>query len=163
MGVRELIQRWDIASGLHLTGVEARQLLQEAGIRVVEQDEVMRPGVELRIVVEQDPMFGPVIAFSYGRMAMEVWEDVAYRILPITEKDAHLMVREPKGQRLLQGYGVLDAPNASLIETTLLKLSEMVGQAPEVVGIELDPIFAYSDDLVVQNASIELRSEKVPS
>ena len=86
MSIRELIQSWDIVSGLQLIGMDAKQLLQEMGIRMVGRDEVIRPGVELRFAVEQDPMFGPVIAFSYGRMAMEVWEDVTYRILPIKNK-----------------------------------------------------------------------------
>ena len=69
------------------------------------------------------------------------------------------MIREPKGHRLLQGYGALEAPNAALIEQTLLKVSELAQNVPELHELELDPVYAYRDSVAVLDARVELRRQ----
>lgn len=137
----------------------ARRWDPSAVIEGVTVQRVMRPAVELRIAVEQHPLFGPVVSFSYGRMALEVWEDVSYRAIPLVAKDARLIIREPKGKRLLQGFGALEAPDASLIEQTLLKVSELVANVPELHELELAPVYAYRDSVAVVDARVELRPQ----
>ena len=232
MSVADLIRKWNVQSTLHLTEVQSKELLQEAGIRVAEVvpvhsaeeavaiskhiglpvvlkvvsrdridsqpahrisrelaseaevqhafeefqykiqnsptdalvdgvavQQAILPGVELRVTVEQDTLFGPVLSFSFGHMAAEVLEDVTYRVMPITQKDARLMVREPKAHRLLQGYRALEAPDVSHIEQMLLKLSDLVEHTPEVWVVELEPVYAYRNDLVVADARVELRGK----
>ena len=135
----------------------ARRWDPSATIDGITVQRVMRPAVELRMVVEQHPLFGSVVSFSYGRMALDVWEDASYRAIPLIAKDARLMIREPKGHRLLQGYGALEAPDTSLIEQTLLKVSELVTNVPELHELELDPVYAYRDSIAVVDARVELR------
>lgn len=121
----------------------------------------MRQGVELRMAVEQDPLFGPVVSFGFGRMGVEIWGDVSYRVVPLSEKDARFMVGELKGQRLLEGYGGLEPPDVSRIVETLLRLSDLVEHTPEVWEVELDPVYAYADGLVVLDARAELRAQQL--
>ena len=137
----------------------ARRWDPSASIEGVTVQRVMRPGVELRIVLEQHPLFGATGSFGYGRMAVEVWEDVSYRIVPLTAKDARLMIREPKGCRLLQGYGALEVPDVSLIEQALVKVSELALDVPEIQVMELDPVYAYRDGLVILDARVELQRQ----
>lgn len=134
-----------------------RELVAETEVEGVSVKRAPRPGVELMVAVEQDPLFGPVLAFGFGKMAVDVWEDVAYRIVPLYEKDARLMIREPKAQRLLQGYGNLEAPQASLVEEMLLRASRLVEDNPEIWRLELSPAYAYRDQVVVMDATVELR------
>ncbi len=230
MSVRDLIQQWDVVSGSSLNGVEANQLLREAGIHVTDAiaarspDEaaaaardlgfpfhlsplsrerfpaqadgvtqvatseadvqhayqavlnasrawnpgaavdgvllkcIPRPGVEMTVAVEQDVLFGPVLSFGFGRMAMDIWDDVAYRIVPITDKDARLIIKEPKASTLLQGYGALEAPKVALVERLLLQVSDLVESTPEILEMELDPVYSYRDEIVVAGARIALRN-----
>ena len=137
----------------------ARRWDPSAAIEGVTVQRVMRPGVELRILLEQHPLFGATVSFGYGRMAMEIWEDVSYRIVPLTAKDARLMIREPKGCRLLQGYGALEVPDVSLIEQALMKVSELALDVPEIQVMELDPVYAYRDSLVILDARVELQHQ----
>ncbi len=139
-----------------LSSAASRQ--PDTSIEAVSLQRAVRRGVELRMAVERDPLFGPVVSFGFGRMGVEVWEDVSYRVVPLSEKDARLMVGELKGRRLLEGYGGLEPPDVSRMADTLLKLSDLVEHTPEVWEVELDPVYAYADGLVVLDARVELRS-----
>ena len=154
MSVADLIDQWSKVDRTSLDSGQVNQLLAEAGLNMGE------PGthaVELRIAVEQDILFGHIIAFSFGRMALDIWGDVAYRIVPLTEKDARLIVREPSAADvLLQGYELLDVPDICSIQDLILKLSDIVYQNPRIREIELHPVYASSDGIVVKCASVEL-------
>ena len=147
-------------SGPALTSQEdvksAYQAMSRNGDGVAVQRAV-RPGVELSISIQQDILFERVLAMGYGKLAVEVLEDVAYRIVPLTEKDARLMVREPKGSRLLDGFGPLEPPDVVAIQDLLMKLSRFAAETPQVLAVALDPIYAYGDGLAVLDARITLR------
>ena len=127
-----------------------------AGVAV---QRAVTPGVELAIAIRQDPLFGRVLALGYGKLAVDVWEDVAYRIVPLTEKDARLMLREPKGSRLLDGYGPLEPPDVEAIQTLLLNLSRFAEETPQLQELALDPVYAYADGLAVLDARITLSGQ----
>jgi acyl-CoA synthetase (NDP forming) len=147
-------------SGPALTSQEdvksAYQAMSKNGDGVAVQKAV-RPGVELSISIQQDILFERVLAMGYGKLAVEVLEDVAYRIVPLTEKDARLMVREPKGSRLLDGFGPLEPPDIVAIQDLLMKLSRFAAETPQVLALALDPVYAYGDGLAVLDARITLR------
>ncbi len=117
---------------------------------------VSRPGVEMTVAVERDDLFGPVLSFGFGRMALDIWDDVAYRLVPLTDKDARLIIQEPKASTLLQGYGSLEAPKVALVERLLLQVSDLVESTPEVWEMELDPVYSYRDEIIVAGARVVL-------
>ena len=150
------VAEWAAAGVEDLDAEQTASLLSELDVAV---DPGAAAGVELRVALEQDSMFGPVVAFSFGRMAMDIWDDVTYRVVPLTPKDARVMVGEPRAAgRLLQGYRSLAAPDASRIEQLILKLSQMSEAHPEVAEIELEPLMAYPDRLVARGASVRLEA-----
>ena len=61
-------------------------------------------GTETLIGLTQDPMFGPLVAFGLGGTQVELFRDVAFRIAPLTDRDADEMIRSVRGFPLLQGY-----------------------------------------------------------
>ncbi|MEL7060147.1 MAG: GNAT family N-acetyltransferase, partial [Acidobacteriota bacterium] len=61
-------------------------------------------GVEVMLGVEQDPLFGPLLAFGLGGIHVEILRDVTFRVAPLSDRDAHEMVRALRGRRLLEGY-----------------------------------------------------------
>ena len=60
----------------------------------------MLRGVELITGVVSDPLFGPVVMFGSGGTAVELFGDRVLRILPLTDQDAHEMVRSIRGAPL---------------------------------------------------------------
>src|SRR3546814_17414884 len=65
----------------------------------------------------RDPQFGPMIMVGLGGIFVEVLKDVAFRICPITEADAHAMLGELKGGALIDGVrGPAPADTAALVD-----------------------------------------------
>jgi acetate---CoA ligase (ADP-forming) len=99
-------------------------------------------GVELMIGVSQDPLFGPLIGFGLGGIHVEILKDIAFRVTPITDRDAAEMVRSIKGYRLLQGYRGHPAADIDAIEDLLLRIARLVEEVPEIAELDLNPVIA---------------------
>ena len=76
----------------------------QAAINGVSVQEMVGEGVEVIVGVSCDPQLGPVLLFGTGGVMVEVYNDVALRRCPITRTEAHAMIAEVKGARLLQGF-----------------------------------------------------------
>ena len=90
---------------------------------------------------------------------VEILKDVAFRIVPLTKRDARSMIREIKGFPVLEGYRGQEPADIEKLEDTLLKLSEFVQQHDEIKEIDLNPIFAYKDGLTAVDARIILEEQ----
>ncbi|NGZ10824.1 MAG: GNAT family N-acetyltransferase [Nitrospira sp. LK70] len=99
-------------------------------------------GVEVMIGVTDDPLFGPLIAFGLGGIHVEILGDVQFRITPLTDRDAAEMIRGIKGYGLLTGYRGHPPADLEALEETLLRVSRLVEEIPEIRELDLNPIFA---------------------
>ncbi len=127
-----------------------------AEIQGVSVQAMARPGIELVMGMSKDPQFGPVLMFGLGGVLVEVLKDVAFRIAPLTTRDAADMIREIKGFPVLNGYRGQDAIDIAAVEENLLKLSGFVDERPLIKELDLNPVFAYSESLTVVDARIVL-------
>jgi len=98
--------------------------------------------VELMAGVTADPLFGPLVAFGLGGIHVEILKDVCFRITPLTDRDAHEMVRSIRGYRLLEGYRGHPPADIPATEELLLRLSRLVEEVPEISELDLNPVFA---------------------
>jgi len=103
---------------------------------------MLEGAVEIMIGVHHDPVFGPLIAFGLGGIHVEILRDVAFRVAPLSDRDAAAMVREIRGFRLLEGYRGHAAADIPALEEALLRVSRLVEAVPAIREIDLNPIFA---------------------
>ena len=142
---------------------EIRQSAERAGgagaVDGVLVQPMVRGGVEVMAGVTQDPLFGPMVAFGLGGIHVEVLADVSFRVAPLTDRDASEMVRGIRGFRLLEGYRGHPPADLGALEQTLLRLSRLAEDVPEVAEIDLNPIFAFPPDrgCLVADARIRVR------
>lgn len=132
----------------------------KATIDGVSVQKMARAGVEVIMGMSKDAQFGPVLMFGLGGVFVEVLKDVAFRIVPLVQRDASQMIREIKGYPLLEGYRGQEPANITVLEDMLLKLSEFVDKTPEIKELDLNPILAYSDSAVAVDARVILESEE---
>lgn len=121
-------------------------------------EETARRGHELVIGGYQDDTFGPVIMFGLGGVFVEVLQDVAFRICPITEIDAKEMIEELRGAALLKGArGGVSVPDSVLIDT-LLAIGGAKGLLVELADLikelDINPILASECDVTALDARI---------
>jgi acetyl coenzyme A synthetase (ADP forming)-like protein len=116
---------------------EKRLRDQMSGVTV---QAMMREGVEIIMGMTRDPSFGPLIMFGLGGVTVELLKDVAFRVQPLTDRDAREMVRSVRGFPLLEGYRGEPPGDVAAIEETLLRFSQLLGDHPGIVEMDLNPI-----------------------
>ena len=128
----------------------------DATIDGVSVQRMAEPGIEVITGMTLDAQFGPVLMFGLGGVLVEVLKDVAFRVVPITPRDARQMVRDIQGFPVLQGHRGQEPTDLDALEGLLLKLSEFVEGHPEIVELDLNPVFAYPTGAVAADARIVL-------
>lgn len=136
-----------------------RQAHPSAVIDGVSLQPMAKPGVEVIIGLTTDPQFGPILMFGLGGVAVEVLKDVAFRLAPLTPRDASLMIREIRGLSLLTGHRSQPPVDLAALEQTLLQVSTLAEAHPEIKELDLNPVFAYADGCLAVDARIVLHPE----
>jgi acyl-CoA synthetase (NDP forming) len=111
-------------------------------------------GVEIIVGMTKDSQFGPALMFGIGGVLVEVLKDVSFRIIPIEERDAHEMIGEIKAYPILEGYRGSPPANIEKIKELLLNVSDFISNHPEIEEMDLNPVFASEDGVVVADARI---------
>jgi acyl-CoA synthetase (NDP forming) len=119
------------------------------------------PGVEIIIGVSQDEQFGPVIMFGLGGTMTELFKDVAFRVLPVTETEADDMIKEIKGYRLLSGFRGKPPVDISALKNMALDVSRFIAANPGVSELDLNPVFAYPNGSVAVDARLILEDKDI--
>jgi len=136
----------------------ARKHDSKAIIDGVSIQKMVPKGIELIVGMSTDRTFGPMIMFGIGGVFVEVLKDVAFRIAPLSEKDAHEMIREIKGFALLTGFRGEKPVDVAYLENLLMKVSRLVEENPEIQELDLNPVIAYPESAVVVDARIVLKN-----
>jgi acetyltransferase len=112
------------------------------------------PGLEVIVGMNRDPQFGPVILFGLGGIMVEMFQDVSLRLLPLAREEALGMIREIKGYGLLSGYRGQPPVDEEALADCLTAVARIAESYPEINEIDLNPVFAYPDGILVADARI---------
>jgi acetyltransferase len=136
----------------------AKRLRPEARIDgVTVQPMIIRPKArELIAGIAVDPTFGPVILFGHGGTAVEVINDKALSLLPLNIVQAHELIARTRVSRLLKGYRNVPAADADALAEVLVRLSRLVEDVPEIVGLDLNPLLADETGVIAVDARVEI-------
>ncbi|MBW2668343.1 MAG: acetate--CoA ligase family protein [Deltaproteobacteria bacterium] len=112
------------------------------------------PGMEVIVGMNRDPQFGPIILFGLGGIMVEIFQDVSIRLLPLTKDEALSMIREIKGYGLITGHRGQPAMDEQAMADCLMAVVRIAERYPEIIEIDLNPVFAYPDGIRVADARI---------
>jgi acyl-CoA synthetase (NDP forming) len=151
------------------TAAEAEQaiheFMREPAIARVRVDgfliEEMAPrGEEIVVGGVRDPQFGPLVMVGLGGIFVEILADVAFRICPITRRDAEEMLDELKGAPLLAGArGRKPVSRAAMIDV-LLRIGGagglLMAHEKDIVEADINPIIVSEHGAVAVDARFVL-------
>jgi acetyltransferase len=107
-----------------------------------------KPVAELIVGCKRDPQYGTVLVVGLGGTAVEVLKDVTLRLLPVTRDDVRKMLNEIKGARLLRGHRGSPPVDRDALVAAILAFADCARSNPEVVELEVNPLFAYEHGCV---------------
>jgi len=88
---------------------------------------------------------GPVLMFGLGGIYVEVLQDVAFGLAPVSQVDAADMLDSIRGARLLEefrGHAGVDRP--AVVEA-IQRVSQLVVEHPEISEMDINPFLAFPD------------------
>jgi acetyltransferase len=102
------------------------------------------PGSEVILGLNRYPVFGPLLMVGIGGIFVEVFQDVVFRLAPIGRNEARRMVRQIRGYRLFQGFRGRPQADVETIERSLVSLSHMANNHPEIMELDINPLLVHA-------------------
>ena len=147
----------EVSAAFERVVANAKKAAPDATIEGVAVQRMERQGTEVIIGMTTDPQFGPVMMFGLGGVMVEILKDVAFRVVPLEERDARQMIHEIKGYPVLEGFRGSEPADVGKLQELLLKVSSFIEAHPEVAELDLNPVFAYKDGAIAVDARVVLK------
>jgi len=123
-------------------------------------------GVEVVVGGLVDPRFGPVVMLGLGGVFIEVFADTAFRVCPITERDARGMIDQLRAAPLLRGARGGPPVSEPAIVAALLAVGGPDGlmsvHADAITELDVNPLIVTPDGALACDARIVLRDAAQP-
>jgi acetyl coenzyme A synthetase (ADP forming)-like protein len=139
--------------------LNARRLMPKAFLKGVSVYETAPAGKEVILGVSFDRTFGHMIMFGLGGIYVEVLKDVSFRIVPVGPSDADEMIREIRTFPLLQGTRGEEPVDLDSIVGSILRLSLLVTDFPEIQELDINPLVVHGRGAVALDARIIISQE----
>lgn len=106
-------------------------------------------GQEVIIGGLRDKEFGPMLMFGLGGVFVEILRDTSYRLVPAATDELDAMIREVRGYPLLAGARGHPAADLDALIRTLLAVSWLLTDSPEIIELDLNPVFVESRGAII--------------
>jgi acyl-CoA synthetase (NDP forming)/RimJ/RimL family protein N-acetyltransferase len=113
-------------------------------------------GVACVIRSVEDPLFGPVVSFGIAGDAMDLLDDVAHRIPPLTGNDVIDLVDSVRAAPKLFGHRGARLLDVSGLYDLLCRVSCLADDRPEIAELELNPVIVAEESISALGAVIRL-------
>jgi acetate---CoA ligase (ADP-forming) len=139
-----------------------KKAVPNATIQGILVEEMARKGVEVILGASRDPRFGPLMMFGLGGTLVEVLKDVAFRLAPMWQISAERMVRQIRSFQVLDGFRGTPPSDIHAIVETMLRLSAMVCNHPEISELDINPLIVHANGqgCSVADSRVMLRKAK---
>jgi acetyl-CoA synthetase (ADP-forming) len=158
-------------AGAVIVRIRNQQEARKAFTTIVQRAHNFKPTAEIRgVLVERmidsftevivggtrDPQFGPTIMFGLGGIFAEIFQDVSFRVAPLTERDAFEMIHDVRGYPLLSGYRGRPPVDEDALMNIILNISRLMLDNPSLNQLDLNPVAITEKGPVVLDARILL-------
>ena len=134
---------------------QMRKYLKPYGEKALEVQSMAEVGQSCTLRAIEDPLLGPVVSFGLSGDAVNLLDDWAHRVPPLSVADTAELVRSPRAAVKLFGYEGLPAGNIKALEDLAARVALLKDNHPEVALIEFKPILVGPTTVTV--LSVELR------
>jgi len=117
---------------------------------------MVETGVETIVGIAHDPSFGPAVLFGMGGTTAELIRDTAMQLVPVTDADAHDLVRALRTSPLLFGYRGSEPTDVAALEELLLRVSLVADTLPEVVEFDANPVVVSPSGVTALDLKVRL-------
>ncbi len=129
-----------VRAGFETIMQRAKAARPQAQILGVQLQQMVPPGQEVIAGMVRDPQFGAMMMFGLGGTEVEGLKDVAFELAPLVPAEAEDMLSSTWAGRKLAGFRNIPAADRQAVVDTLVRLSHLVEQVPEIAELEINPL-----------------------
>jgi acetyl coenzyme A synthetase (ADP forming)-like protein len=122
-----------------------RSKMPKAKITGIIVEEMAVEGKEVILGMNHDEQFGPILMFGMGGIYVEALEDVIFRLAPIRELTADMMIEKTKTYKILDGYRGGPVYDTPAIADCLKRLSKFVTDFEDIKELDINPLIVYEE------------------
>src|SRR5437660_11544541 len=132
----------------------AKKYKADAKIEGIQVQQMLAGGTEVIVGSITDGSFGKLVAFGLGGVLVEVLKDITFRLAPATKDDALSMLDGIQAHDMLKGVRGGDPVSREALADIIVKWSQLVSDFPEIVELDLNPVFATKKDAIAADVRI---------
>ena len=114
-------------------------------------------GLELIMGAKAEEGLGHALMFGLGGIFVEIMKDVVFSLTPVASGEARQMLSAIKGTAMLEGARGQKGVNQDQLIEIIQRLSQLLGDLPEIQEMDLNPLIAYEDQVVAVDARISIK------
>jgi acyl-CoA synthetase (NDP forming) len=111
-------------------------------------------GLEVILGAITDPQYGPTLMFGLGGVNTEIYQDVAFCLLPASDAELEDLMKKIRGYPLLTGYRGHPRRDTAALLAAMRALATFAEKHPELDQIELNPMLLYDKGLFAVDVRI---------
>jgi len=119
--------------------------------------EMIKGQRELVIGLTRDPQFGPCVMFGLGGIFTEILKDVAFRVAPLTRKDAMDIMDDIKSRKILDAVRGMEAVDREVLADILMAVGQIGMDHDEIQEIDINPLKIRDGKPVAVDALLVLK------
>jgi acetyltransferase len=123
---------------------------------VTVQPMIRLEGYELILGSSLDPQFGPVLLFGQGGQLVEMHQDGAIALPPLTETLARRMMGETRIYKALLGVRGRPPVDLAALARIMVRFSQLVVEQPWIAECDINPLLASPEKIVALDARVVL-------
>jgi acetyl-CoA synthetase (ADP-forming) len=120
--------------------------------------QMIRGDRELVVGMTRDAQFGPCVMFGLGGIFTEVLQDVAFRVAPLSRRDAREMMDEIRARKILDTFRGKPAVDRELLADILINVGRLGLEQDRIREIDINPLKVPGGKPVAVDALVVLES-----
>jgi acetyl coenzyme A synthetase (ADP forming)-like protein len=153
----------DAATAYDTIIANAKKYKADAKVVGVQVQQMIKGGQEVIVGAMTDQSFGKLVAFGMGGVLVEVLKDVTFRLAPATREDAASMLDGIQAAEILKGVRGAKPANREALQDTIVRVSQLVSDFPEISEMDLNPVFASEEGAIAADVRIVLNFDQKPA
>ncbi len=109
---------------------------------LVQEMIVRSNAVELIVGCSRDSVFGPVVLFGHGGVAVEEINDTAIELAPLDITTARAQVARTRVAKLLGGYRHHPPADLDAVARILVAVGLLIARHPDIIELDINPLLA---------------------
>ncbi|MGK9171566.1 acetate--CoA ligase family protein [Inquilinus limosus] len=153
----------DVRAGFQRIVESAGRYDPKAEIVGVQVQQMLVGGQEVIVGAVTDPSFGKLVAFGLGGVLVEVLKDITFRLAPVDHDEALSMLDGIQAAAVLKGVRGAPPVDREALADLIVKVSRLVDAVPEIVELDLNPVFARTDGAIAADVRVVVDFEARPA